>query len=109
MLTSIAAPQLDPQRGFLPLQDPLRRLPQEFDAWESVALSLPKLFASDLCRSTIEDLPPFPLEAITDDPERERAMVLLSYLGHGYVWGGSHPAEILPKIVAVPWQTIAQS
>lgn len=47
MLTSIAAPKLNPERGFLPLQDPLRRLPQMFDTWESVALGLPKLFASD--------------------------------------------------------------
>src|SRR5450432_1668022 len=103
MLTSIAAPRLDPQRGFLPSQDPLTRLPAPFDAWESVALGLPKLFASDRLRSAILDLPEFPTEAIVTGRELERAMVLLSYLGHAYVWGGKRPAETLPGRIAVPW------
>ena len=107
MLTSIAAPKLNPERGFLPLQDPLRRLPQIFDTWESVALGLPKLFASDRLRLVIEQLPPFPIEAIDTDPERERAMALLSYLGHAYVWGGRRPAEVLPQRIAVPWYAVA--
>lgn len=109
MLTSIAAPKFSSERGFLPLQDPLRRLPQPFDDWESVALGLPKLFASDHIRRTLEDLPPFPIDAIKDDRERERAMVLLSYLGHAYVWGGSRPADVLPKRLAVPWHSISTS
>jgi indoleamine 2,3-dioxygenase len=109
MPTFIAAPKLDSKRGFLPLQDPLNRLPQAFDAWEDAATTLPKLFASDHTRSTLEALPPFPLDAISQDRERERAMVLLSYLGHAYVWGGPQPAEVLPQRLAVPWHTIASS
>ena len=108
MLTSIAAPQLGPERGFLPLQDPLTRLPKAFDAWESTAFGLPKLFASDHIRSTLEDLPPFPVETLASDPERERAMTLLSYLGHAFVWGGAKPAEVLPKRLAVPWHAVAR-
>jgi indoleamine 2,3-dioxygenase len=107
MSASIPAPSLDSERGFLPLQDPLTRLPQAFDAWESAAMGLPKLFASDHCRRTLEDLPPFPFDAIANDRERERAMVLLSYLGHGYVWGGSQPAKVLPQRLAVPWHAVA--
>jgi indoleamine 2,3-dioxygenase len=107
MLTSIAAPQLNPERGFLPLQDPLTRLPKAFDAWESAALDLPKLFASDHIRSTLENLPPFPIEALTSNFDRERAMTLLSYLGHSYVWGGAKAAEVLPKRLAVPWHAVA--
>ena len=109
MSTCIAAQELSRLRGFLPSQDPLRRLPPIFDLWESVASSLPKLFASDRLRRTIEELPPFPLDAITTEGERERAMVMLSYLGHAYVWGGARPAEVLPKCVAVPWHTVASS
>jgi indoleamine 2,3-dioxygenase len=107
MSTLIAAPRLDSERGFLPLQDPLTRLPQPYDEWENVALGLPKLFASDHLRRIIEDLPPFPIETIGDDRERERAMILLSYLGHAYVWGGDKPAQILPKRLAVPWHSVA--
>jgi indoleamine 2,3-dioxygenase len=109
MLTSISAPQLDSERGFLPLNDPLFRLPHAFDAWESAASTLPKLFASDHLRSTLEGLPPFPLDAIITGAERERAMVLLSYLGHAYVWGGAKPASVLPKRLAVPWHAVARS
>jgi len=105
----IAAPELNRERGFLPLQDPLKRLPRAFDAWEEVAAGLPKLFASDQVRHRIADLPPFPFESINDSRERERAMVLLSYLGHAYVWGGSRPALILPARLAVPWHEIADS
>jgi indoleamine 2,3-dioxygenase len=109
MSTSIAAFEISHERGFLPLQDPLRRLPKVFDAWESVALGLPKLLVSDQLHRTIRNLPPFPVEAINHSPERERAMVLLSYLGHAYVWGGDRPELTLAARLAVPWYQIAQS
>jgi len=109
MTTSIAVPELNHERGFLPLQDPLKRLPAAFDAWEELALHLPKHLASDRIRATIADLPPFPIEAINDTRERERAMLLLSYLGHAYVWGGPQPALILPARLAMPWHQVAES
>jgi indoleamine 2,3-dioxygenase len=109
MLTSIAAPELNHERGFLPVQDPLIQLPKEFDAWEALAQRLPKLLVSDQVQRRIVDLPRFPLEAINDHRERERAMLLLSYLGHAYVWGGPRPALVLPSRLAVPWHQVAES
>jgi indoleamine 2,3-dioxygenase len=109
MFTSLAAPGLSHERGFLPLEDPLRRLPPPFEAWESVASNLPKLFASDHLRRTLEGLPPFPLAALSSERERERAMLMLSYLGHAYVWGGARPARALPARLAVPWYRVAQT
>ena len=35
-------------------------------------------------------------------------MLLLSYLGHAYVWSGARPATILPARIAVPWHAVAQ-
>lgn len=107
MFTSIAAPTIEAERGFLPSQDPLNHLPPAFDAWENIAAGLPKLFASDNLRRMIEHLPPFPVDRIACDRERERAMSLLSYLGHAYVWGGRQPADVLPKSLAIPWHAIA--
>src|ERR1700756_3657854 len=95
------APAINHDRGFLPLQDPLIRLPKPFDAWENMALQLPKLFASDQLRRILVDLPPFPIEELSNLRETERAMVLLSYLGHAYVWGGSRPVTVLPARIAV--------
>jgi len=109
MLTSITAPKIDTERGFLPSQDPLKSLPHAFDAWENTAFELPKLLVSDHLRCSIEDLPPFPLDQIANDRERERAMTLLSYLGHAYVWRGTQPAEVLPKGLAIPWHAVAES
>jgi indoleamine 2,3-dioxygenase len=109
MSTYIAAPELSRERGFLPLDDPLPRLPKAFDAWESVALGLPKLLVSDQVHRTIAELPQFPIEAISSFRERERAMVLLSYLGHAYVWGGARPELVLPSVLAVPWYQVAKS
>lgn len=110
MLTPTAAPKLSSQRGFLPLQDPLKRLPQAFDAWETAASELPKLLVSDQLRRTIERLPRCPVQLLGRNPERERAMTLLSYLGHAYVWGGGGtPAHVLPATLAVPWHAVATS
>jgi indoleamine 2,3-dioxygenase len=109
MSSSVAARGIDRERGFLPSQDPLQSLPPVFDHWESLARSLPKHFASDHIRRTIQDLPPFPLAHLQSDRERERAMLLLSYLGHAYVWGEAQPAAVLPHNLALPWHAVAQS
>ncbi len=108
MSSLIAAPGLSRQRGFLPLEDPLARLPKSFDEWETLAQALPKHFLSDRIRRTIEDLPPFPVSSLPGERELERAMVLLSYLGHAYVWAGKTPADTLPEVLAVPWHAIAE-
>lgn len=34
-------------------------------------------------------------------------MLLLSYFGHAYVWGGAKPADRIPQGVAVPWHAVA--
>ena len=107
MLTPVSAPKIDPQRGFLPTEDPLRELPEAFRIWEDAASALPKLLVSDRLRRTIEQLPPFPAELLAGDREHERAMTLLSYLGHAYVWGGADPARVLPRTLAVPWHAVA--
>jgi indoleamine 2,3-dioxygenase len=99
---------LDPQRGFLPAADPLKRLPAAFDAWEDAAQNLPKLLVSDRIRALLSDLPAFPLDALNGEQETRRAMLLLSYLGHAYVWGEPEAAHRLPACLAVPWHAIAK-
>lgn len=109
MSICIATPKLNPERGFLPSEDPSTRLPEAFDAWEDAARGLPKLLVSDHVRRTLEELPPFPFDRIESDRERERAMTLLSYLGHAYVWRGGRPAEVLPGRIAEPWHAVAEA
>ena len=106
----LQAYDVSPERGFLPRQDPLRCLPAEFDRWEELAQNLPKLLVSDRLRVRIESLPMTETGTLRQGPELERAMLVLSYLGHAYVWGGGsgvEPARCIPAGLAVPWYAVA--
>jgi indoleamine 2,3-dioxygenase len=95
-------------RGFLPEQDPLVELRSaKFQPWERAAASLPKLLVSDQTRAVIDQLPPFDPSPLKTPAELERAMMILSYLGHAYVWGGGEPVDRIPAGLAVPWHTVA--
>ncbi len=98
---------IDPIRGFLPSQDPLRRLPADFDAWEDLALNLPKRLMMDDLRGAISRLPDFPTHKLADDRSVRRAMSCLSYLGHAYVWTGD-AAQTIPAKLAIPWAAVAE-
>lgn len=99
----------DFRRGFLPLVDPLMRLPAAFDAWEEVARNLPKLNLSNYLRATVDALPPFPVDQLQSTRELERAMTLLSFLGNSYVFALEQPvATRLPAALAVAWVAVAR-
>ncbi|MCE5294733.1 MAG: indoleamine 2,3-dioxygenase, partial [Chlamydiales bacterium] len=57
--------------------------------------------------STIEHLPEFPVDKLENDKEQERAMQILSYIGHAYVWGHKEPPQSIPAILAKPWYEVA--
>jgi indoleamine 2,3-dioxygenase len=103
-----AAAALSPGRGFLPPVDPLGQLPPRFAVWEEVAAQLPKLLVSGKARAFIERMPELDAAALADGPELRRAMLLLSFLGHSYVWGEPVAAARLPRALAVPWHAVAQ-
>src|SRR5215510_12818097 len=98
---------VDPQRGFLPAPDPLSQLPTTFACWEEVARELPKLLVAGAVRPTIEKLPILKVSALQGEHQLERAMMLLSYFGHAFVWGEATPTTHLPANLAVPWYAIA--
>jgi indoleamine 2,3-dioxygenase len=97
-----------PERGFLPVDDPLRRLPGPFDAWEDAAAALPKAIAAQRTRALTRDLPEFPIAALTNDAERWRARVILSHLANCYVWAHPPVANRLPALLSVPWHAVSR-
>lgn len=100
---------LSEDRGFLPHQDPLRRLPQaEFAAWEQVATDLPKYLAGLSVRKTVDKLPEFPVASLSSDIELKRAMVVLSFIGHAYVFGERPVVDRIPAVLAKPWYEVAK-
>lgn len=95
-------------RGFLPVKDPLDVLPHEFSELEELGRSLPKLLVTGHLRSAIQKLGPIAVENVRDERELERLMVILSFAGHAYVWGGDEPESRLPRSISVPWLKTAR-
>lgn len=95
--------------GFLPDQHPLHHLPEPFSEWDHFAHNLPKHMAGDRIRDLVRKLPPFPIEQLQGDQQIERAMVVLSYIGHGYVWTGKEAARSIPENLSRPWYSLAKT
>lgn len=105
-----------PTRGFLPTQDPCRRLAgEQYAAWEEAAHELPKLYLASgtgRLRKALEELPQFSTAELVesgDDAQLWRAMLVLSFISHAYVWGEGAPCEVLPPVFAVPWCAVARA
>ena len=98
---------LSEERGFLPHIDPLLSLPATFSAWEEIAQKLPKYLAGMSLRRSVDALPQFPLDALKSDAEIHRAMVMLSFIGHAYVFGEKPTVERIPEVLARPWYEVA--
>jgi indoleamine 2,3-dioxygenase len=96
-----------PERGFLPINDPVVGLPAAFEPWEQIAGQLPKLLVADRLRAELDQLPVLDVLQCRREEDLHRAMLLLSYMGHAYVWGEEKPAARLPAGVAVPWHAVA--
>lgn len=99
---------IDTDRGFLPNPDPLAELPKEFNALEGLARELPKLFASNKLRRTIEAQLKIDVQKLKGTPEIRRAMMLVSYIGHAYAWGEQPPPSKFPAVLAKPWYELSK-
>lgn len=106
-LKDLVSYSVQPQRGFLPAEDPLLCLPAAYDVLEAVAADLPALLLAGQLRPAVDNLPPFDLVGLEVEGVRNRAMLLLSVLGNAYVWAEPEPALRLPRSLAVPWSQVA--
>src|ERR687883_384458 len=97
------------ERGFLPTPDPCQALPAAFSPWDEIGRDLPKLLAAGRARTVLERLPGLEADQLPDEA-LPRAMLLLSFFGHAYVWESwrQGPAERLPAALARPWYAVAQ-
>lgn len=107
-MLSLTAYEIDEQRGFLPAEDPLRELPPALGLWDELAHDLPKLLVSGRIRHFLSQLPILdPEPHLTNPAQWRRAMQVLSYLGHAWVWGEATPSDRLPASIALPWYKVA--
>src|SRR5919106_1282468 len=99
--------EVDGDRGFLPAPDPLDRLPSDFSPWDEIGRALPKLLMTGKVRCFIQDMLLLDVTRLRDDRERRRAMAILSFLGHAYVWGEKETVSSIPACLALPWHQLA--
>lgn len=93
--------------GFLPKPDPLQRLPAGFELWDELGRELPKLLVAGGVRATVDAMPLLDATVLVDDAALRRAMMILSFLGHAYVWGEAGIPRAVPSSLAVPWHQLA--
>ena len=98
---------VSPTRGFLPDEDPLRELPAAWRNWEAIARELPHLLLAGRVRPVLDAMTAVEPAALEDDRQLRRAMLLLSYFGHAYVWGDREAVQSIPASIAVPWAHVA--
>jgi hypothetical protein len=92
--------EVDPNRGFLPSQDPLQRLPySRYHIWEDLGDDLPKLLCARLgqARDPLRQLPVLSIDKLSTDRELRRAHLLLCLFAHAFVWGGPEPLDYIPE------------
>lgn len=100
---------ISPTHGFLPDVLPLTRLPDPYyNKWEAVATNFQNLILSNRLRGVIDRLPVLSTIGLEHDAEWRRAYMLLTFLAHGYIWGGDKPQERVPPSISVPLLSICQ-
>ncbi|KAK3942818.1 Indoleamine 2,3-dioxygenase [Diplogelasinospora grovesii] len=100
---------ISPTHGFLPEVLPLTRLPDPYyNKWEAIAANLQALILSKRLRGVIDRLPVLSTIGLEHDAEWRRAYSLLSFMAHGYIWGGDSPSDRLPPSIAVPLLKVSE-
>jgi len=100
---------ISPTHGFLPEVLPLTRLPDPYyNKWEAIAANLQALILSKRLRGVIDRLPVLSTIGLEHDAEWRRAYSLLTFMAHGYIWGGDSPSDRLPPSIAVPLLAVSE-
>ena len=95
------------ETGFLPNKISTL-LSNEFDDVEYIAKNLPKILANNQIESEVLNLETEKNISNLSIDELERAMLLYSYIGHGYIWGGTSIEKVIPKNISKTWYKISQ-
>ena len=95
------------ESGFLPNKISTL-LSNEFDDVEHIAKNLPKILANNQIEYEVLNLETEKNVSNLSIDELERAMLLYSYIGHGYIWGGTSIEKVIPKNISKTWYKISQ-
>ena len=99
---------LSEEFGYLPHYDPAQSLSPGNEEWDHFALDIPKLLMGSDFRKRVKELKPFDISVLKGEPDVQRAMMILSYIGQSYQWSDNEPAHTLPKNLALPWYQVGK-
>lgn len=81
--------------GFLPVEEPLGHLPdQYYQPWETLIKQLPRLISDGTLYDEIARLPILATRHLRTIPEWRRAYVILAFLAHAHIWTANQPHEV---------------
>lgn len=83
------------------------KLPVEYQEWENIAVDFQALINANALRDKLDKMRVIPEPIFRTKAEWERAMLLLSFFGHAYVFGWNDPVDELPASIAIPWVKVA--
>lgn len=92
-----------PARGFLPIFDPLFKLPKEYFLWEDIAEELPELLAQGEFQKRGYEMRVLGIDSLRGR-ELYRAKLLLDFFASAYVWEDwqTGPRTSIPAGIAFP-------
>lgn len=95
--------------GFMPFDEPLSRLPDEFEEFNKIALSLSSIISNKNLRAMISKLPLLNFDKLTERAQVQRAYSWLAIVSASYIWceGLNKGLNVLPRQLAVPLHTMA--
>ena len=105
--------QLSGVTGFLPDQEPLRRLPRYYLIWEETLDNLNELIKTKKLRIHVERWQCLQLHSgsslLSSERHWQRAFVVLSFVGQAYIWmnGVEDTPSIIPEALAKPWWEVS--
>lgn len=89
--------------GFVP-ESPSELLDEHYRAWEDIAADLPKLLHEERLWQAIKTVPSLNMKYLRNEPEWQRAYVLLAFIVHALIHGCKQSA--VPNKIATPFLQI---
>lgn len=81
--------------GFLPVEEPLRALPDEYyRPWELLIAKLPHHIRDGTLYEHFAKLPLLATARLHTVPEWRRAYVILAFFAHAHIWTSKQPCEV---------------
>lgn len=97
--------------GFMPKEEPLRKMPIAFKIWDTVCEQTPELIKNLNFRDVIKNLPVLiPDEQNLEEKYLSRASMLLGFFAHAYAncAGELLSQKDVPDSIMIPWKTISR-